>query len=522
MTLQENVAKLVRYCAQYQSHGFMMDERNTDDGFNVELREEEQIRARIGNLRVILLTGEAGDGKSRIMRNVEQLLQEYHFSEPCMDFSALTEEEKRELIERLRGVLEGTCGDDKLMISANVGVFTQAVIRYDFSLMEKLTQEREDVYICNFENRNLSEDGQVFERIVRSFLTERGDTAECLSCTDTTCPCYGACYYRTNIEKLLSEPGLAAVRSICNAIYYIGGHVTFRELLSLLSYMVTFGQNCQERKKYLEQGGMGEKLLYYNVFEANADALLHKVSRMDPALKRGAYPEEVSTKEEYISYRRQQFFEEGVDQYAMLNVDYLVEFHQVLQYMNRPPYHYDTVKDKNPILQQLKRGINKLSSGGRSDAGLVITDTPFILGNRIRTEFLGLQDSDMIWHRYEMPMVRDKLEAPRLWNKFYLSFRVKTGEKKLISLLIDYRQFCYLMLCSEDYFMNKNESTVEEYAVNAFYRKILQETREAYDSIIIRFDEKTENMCDFSLTVHESEDFWTGETERTVLIKRVD
>ncbi|MDE7222552.1 MAG: hypothetical protein K2O34_02070 [Acetatifactor sp.] len=63
MTLQDKVGILVRYCGQYQSHGFMMDERNTDVQFNIELPEEKFIRKNIKELKVILLTGEAGDGK---------------------------------------------------------------------------------------------------------------------------------------------------------------------------------------------------------------------------------------------------------------------------------------------------------------------------------------------------------------------------------------------------------------------------------------------------------------------------
>lgn len=76
MTLQDKVGMLVRYCGQYQSHGFMMDERNTDTQFNVELPEEKYIRNNVNELKVILLTGEAGDGKSRIMRNLKNLLDE--------------------------------------------------------------------------------------------------------------------------------------------------------------------------------------------------------------------------------------------------------------------------------------------------------------------------------------------------------------------------------------------------------------------------------------------------------------
>ena len=75
---------------------------------------------------------------------------------------------------------------------------------------------------------------------------------------------------------------------------------------------------------------------------------------------------------------------------------------------------------------------------------------------------------------------------------------------------------------AKDYFMNKNELSVEEYAVNTFYRKILQETKQAYDSIVIRFDESMEEMCDFSLMIHTREDIFAEEQHTMVRIKRED
>ena len=65
MNLRERVEKLVRYCGQYQAHGFMIDERNQDASFDICMPEEKEIRAKIENLKIILLTGEAEDGKSR-------------------------------------------------------------------------------------------------------------------------------------------------------------------------------------------------------------------------------------------------------------------------------------------------------------------------------------------------------------------------------------------------------------------------------------------------------------------------
>jgi len=515
MTLQERVSKLVRYCGQYKGHGYMMDERNQDSDFNIELTEEKSILMRIDDLRVILMTGEAGDGKSRILRNINSILKEHGFTNPCSDFSALTKEEKTELICQLKEVLAGR-DTSKLVISANVGVFTQAILEQDIKIMEELTRERGDVFICNFEDRNLADRKEDFGNIVRKFIYYDED------CEKQDCPCYKTCVYRDNIQKLLSESGMEAIRTICNAIYLTGGHVTFRELLSLLAYTVTFGQDCEDRIDYLNGEGTVEKKSYYHIFDEDDDILLSKVSRMDPARKRVSYPESIHTKEEYQAYVRKLFFDQGQNSYGMLAMDYLTEFYEVLYYMNQPPYHYDTIEDRKSILQRLKRGISKMSSRGKSDTGLVVTDTPAIFDNKIRTEFLVMQDMSLIWHRYDLK-IKSKISPPkRLWNKFYLSYLTGESEKKLISLLIDYRQFRFLLMCEEDYFMNRNESTIEEYAVNTFYRKILQENNQAYDSIVIRFDEKSNELCDFSLTVHNQQNIFTGESKRSIRIRKED
>lgn len=522
MTLQDKVKRLVRYCGQYQSHGFMMDERNTDEEFNVELQEEADIRKSMEQIKVILLTGEAGDGKSRILRNLDRDLKKNGFSQVCSDFSALSEQEKENIIICLKGILQGE-REEKIVISANIGVFTQAVIRHDMHLMEELTKEREDVFICNFENRNLAENEKVFRNIVEEFL----GGIEVEQCENMDCPCRETCVYGKNINMLLSDAGMEGMRTICNAIYLTGGHITFRELLSLLAYAVTFGQDCEERQRHIQQGEQ-EQFSYYNIFEKKNDLLLNKISSMDPALKKEMFPDrvnlkEIHSKEEYIRRRRQLFFEEKEKQYQMLNVDYLMEFYDVLQYMNQPPYHYDTIKEKKDTLQQLKKGIGKMSNRGKSDIGLIVTDTPAMFDNRIRTEFMVLQDMSMIWHRYDVKLGSVSRPSNHLWNKFYLSYLSNTGtERKLISLLIDYKQFRYLMMSSQDFFLNRSELTVEEYAVNTFYRKILQEREQAYESIVIRFDEKSVDKCDFSLTVHCVEDIFTGEKTETIRIRKED
>lgn len=525
MKLQEKISQLVRYCSQYQSHGYMMDERNMDEDFNVELPEERKLRQCIDRIHVILMTGEAGDGKSRLLRNIGELLKEKGFSEPCSDFSALPPEEKKELIIRLKNVLAGKSGE-KLVILANVGIFTQAVLKEDIRLMEELTARREDVFICNFEKRNLAEDESSFRNIVQQFLACDPE------CSQSGCLCYEACPFRENIKKLQTEEGIQAIRVICDAIYLIGGHITFRELLSLLAYIVTFGEDCKERQKLLEdcpeekRAAALERKRYYAVFEKNSDILLSKVSDMDPSLKRGMYPQTVTDRTQYIRYRRKAFFEpvkEGRERYEMLNADYLVEYYEVLRHIHRPPYYYDTAIDKNPILQKLKRGINRMCNQGKGDSGLIVTDSPSIFDKSIRTEFLVIQDIRMIWHRYDLQLKKGYQPDGHLWNKFYLSCMTgQKDEKKLISLLIDYRQFCHLMMCSDDYFTNRNGLTVEEYSVNTFYRKVLEEKEHSYDSIVIRFDKRQELQNDFSLKIHTQEDLFTEEKRQSIIIKKED
>lgn len=134
-----------------------------------------------------------------------------------------------------------------------------------------------------------------------------------------------------------------------------------------------------------------------------------------------------------------------------------------------------------------------------------------------------IQDIRMIWHRYDLQLKKGYQPDGHLWNKFYLSCMTgQKDEKKLISLLIDYRQFCHLMMCSDDYFTNRNGLTVEEYSVNTFYRKVLEEKEHSYDSIVIRFDKRQELQNDFSLKIHTQEDLFTEEKRQSIIIKKED
>ena len=105
MNIKEKVFQLIKYCGGYEGHSFMMDERN-EDGFNIMLPQEKEIREKISGLKFILLTGEAGDGKTRLLRNLEDVLKKHEF-QICMDFSAINDNEKKDMIEKIQKLEEG-------------------------------------------------------------------------------------------------------------------------------------------------------------------------------------------------------------------------------------------------------------------------------------------------------------------------------------------------------------------------------------------------------------------------------
>lgn len=237
MNIKDKVLQLLKYCGGYEGHTYMMDERNVDS-FNISLPQENEIRERMPELGLILLTGEAGDGKTRMLRNLRGMLEEHGFN-VCMDFSAISDEDKKKIIDKMDLFMDGKC-DEKLILAANIGIFTKTVLQRCPELFEKLQTKRDDVMVLNFERRNLAENKELFQNIVTAFLSFDRNAL----CENTTCRWRKDCVYQSNIVNLMDK-GFEGLRILCDAVYLTGGHITFRELLSLISYMVTFGQSCE-------------------------------------------------------------------------------------------------------------------------------------------------------------------------------------------------------------------------------------------------------------------------------------
>ena len=324
-------------------------------------------------------------------------------------------------------------------------------------------------------------------------------------CINGNCPYCQCCPYKNNIDFLSSPEGIESIRILCDTVFLMGNHITFRELLSLLAHMVTLGESCEERMARERKGDYG----YQNIFELTKDKVLQKISRMDPAYKNDMIADakiHYRNVEDCKREKRLRFFHEK-NKYRFLAVDYLSAFQTVLHDFEETPYiASEMIQDG--VLYQLKRGIGRLTRRGESNLALKVADTPSMLGDDIQTEF-ELGNMDIIWHQYGLDFNRldEKLEEKEQ-NCFEMSYVYpvdgKEEELSRITMVIDYRLFRYLMMADEYYYLSHNSKSIEEYTINTFFRKILKKRQGAYEKMLVKFvDQKRNRYCNFSLNLQE-------------------
>jgi len=494
MNIKEKVEDLLKYCSSYQGHTYMVDERRENQTFQVMLPEEQDILDHMDKLQFILLTGEAGDGKSRLLRSLRQELLVHEFK-VYTDFSAMSEKEKQEVLHIISDIVDEKT-EKRLIIAANIGIFTKSVLQYQSGLLEKLNIDNEKIRIINFEKRNLAWNREVFAQIIRGFLEYDGfECEECSVC--------GQCMFRHNLEFIRTKNGIESLRVLCDAIYLIGEHITFRELLSTVAYIITFGENCYERKKI--PASLMASRSYENIFNADNDRILQHIKRMDPAYtKFGTIT--YDSIETCIAQKRKKFFQETEDKYALLNIDYLSEFREAIEFFEKDAYIDSSVIQKG-VLYSLKRGLGRLTRKGQSDLGMTVVDTPAMLGDKIQTEF-ELGNMDIIWNRYGLDLsnLKDRNKKNRTSNRFCMSYiyNDSKGEIKSVTMVINYKLFRYLMMADDYYYLGHNNQSVEEYTINTFFRKILKTRKDIYGKMLVKFTEQKEKgICNFSLNLQK-------------------
>lgn len=478
-SLRNKISEIVKYSSLYVGNSSAIEERS-DMNFNIELPEETNILEKMKNKKIIILTGEAGDGKSRMIKNLKK--HEISSDFECIDdFSALNNLDKENILNRIFDVLNGSL-NKKLLIAANIGILVRYILKGKSKLTLELLREHSDCFIVNFENRNLANDPATFNKIVKVFFNIND-----FNCFDSDCVHQLDCPFIKNFIDLNNDIIIENLRFICNAIFLMGGHITFRELLALLASLATSGYDCESI------GNLKLNISYYNIFDRSDGAVLSKISVLDPSKQSDKPDEDLKLFEkcntdlsQYRSEKRHRFFiSTDKNAYQKLSVKYLNEFNNTLDLMNRYPYYYD-VTENNEVLLNIKEGLVRLLSPGRTDLEIGFFDMPAPFQERIKTKFsIDFDQLTLVWNHPDWNVNKQNREINNFRNYFFLSAIYLNGDTpQCKSLKIDFMLFQYICKAKENYYFSSVSNVFHEHGLSDFFKNVL--------SINPKFSEKIE------------------------------
>ncbi len=538
LSLKNKINQIVSYCGAYDGHSSLYDERIENKSFNIKLPEEYRILQNLEKVNIILLTGEAGDGKSRILRNLKNEFEENGFA-IIDDFSALHEDEKAEVIDTISKCLEDR-SNSKVVIAANIGIFTKVLLSKEPSMLDEFTSNSK-VLVINFEKRNLAssnmiENEALFSKIVKKFL-EYNEEIPC----DFDCIYYNNCPFKKNIDALRNDIVVENLRVLCDTLFLIGEHLTFRELLSLVSFMITSGYDCERLNNSMMQDITS--LYYFNsIFEESQDILIQKFTKLDPVKKCSANDYQIFVKHgedisNYKKAKRQIYFENKSEcKYSELPMDYIDDFKRMLDKLHKPPYFSD-VKEirnveeetylENKTEKDLKKGFIKLISPQETNLEIVFYDTPPKIGEKIKTKFsINMNELNLIWNRadFDFDEIGKELNPFIDNNYFCLSCIYTDNDRNLkhISLNITYQLFRYIFMARDDVYFLTSNNVIEEFGLSDFFRAVLKAKPEFYDKMIVIFQDNKGEFCDFELSFYKKNELlFFNSSQSKVLIKKV-
>lgn len=514
-SFKQRVNEIVRYSSLYYGNSSAIEERSGME-FNIELPEERAILNAMKSKRIILLTGEAGDGKSRMIKNLSKY--EEAASYKCIDdFSALDDTNKKHVIIQLLEALKDN--NTKLLIAANIGILAKFILSGNYGLSLEMLKENEDCFIVNFEHRNLAQDSDNFKKIAKDFYRKCD-----FDCYAEDCDLSKQCPYHNNLIELNKDIVIENLRLLCNAIYLMGGHITFRELLSFLSSLATGGYDCDYIKSHPDTD-----INYYNIFEKTDGAILNKISILDPS-KQSARPDEdlilyERTNNDLIKYKaekRKRYFFSKDETYQKLSGKFLNEYSEILNKINEYPYYFD-VTENNEALIKIKEGLVRLISPGKTDLEISFFDMPAPFPERIKTKFLiDFDKLTLIWNHPQWSLFDDRPKDYLETNYFYLSgiYSDKDDKPKCYSLRIDYLLFQYIYKAEENYYFSSSSNVFHEYGLFDFFKTVLSTNSKFAERVEILFD-SNQNDISFEMGFYSPSHLIKGNKSKRVKIKTI-
>ena len=273
----------------YDEYTIETHEHNTY-AFSIETKiEENLINILENNPHNIILTGNAGDGKTRLCR----IIHDYFNQEPLetwpedgvvefpykngkirivKDLSELKDEVIEEELSNLQRLM---ASDEKVfyLIAANEGKLSKFLSQYSH-----LTSLREEVSKRFKSHKNNEGQLSILNLLdvtssvyVDKVLTEWNKEDKWEECQ--SCPMKNRCIINMNHERSSSEHIQKKIVEQYKLLDYLDTHITMREMLIHISYIITGGYTCDNvfNADYKELEKQTKKPYYQNIYGHGLD-----------------------------------------------------------------------------------------------------------------------------------------------------------------------------------------------------------------------------------------------------------
>jgi len=295
--MQNQVNPFVSFMHQYDlttaDYSKIFDEHTKKIEYSIDTNINKKIIEELSTSpRSIIITGNAGDGKTRICRNVyDQLVEEEFKGWPesgiaeisyknykiriIKDLSELKNEVIVEELKKLQDSLENTESKVYFLIAANEGKLTHTLVKYPE--LNKLKSLVIPQFISNNKELEMTKEIKVYnllyasssiyaEKIVEGWNEEQNWNI----CND--CSSKNICIINSNHLALSDKTTKNRMMRMYKSLDMNGKHMTMRELLIHLAYTQTGGMACKdihEASNSESIQGLAKKSYYENFFGNN-------------------------------------------------------------------------------------------------------------------------------------------------------------------------------------------------------------------------------------------------------------
>ncbi|WP_129688300.1 hypothetical protein [Gottfriedia acidiceleris] len=294
----------VDYLDQYNvlspNHAKIYDEYTYDPGkesytFKIDTKiEEHLLKLYRDNPHSIILTGNAGDGKTRLCRLVHDSLVEEELTQwpnsgiiditfekgtirIVKDLSELKEDIIHQELSNLQNYINSNHESRVYyLIAANEGKLTKFLSQHeDLSYLRQMVTARFN------DNKSNNSDFSIINLLdvtssvyVDKVLTEWNKEENWISCSN--CPIRKKCIIHLNHDRTSREHIQKRLVEQYRLLDYLGTHITMREMLIHISYILTGGYTCKDinNADYKKLEEQSKKPYYQNFYghEIDTDA----------------------------------------------------------------------------------------------------------------------------------------------------------------------------------------------------------------------------------------------------------